>query len=51
VADIFLSAEQVSLRDGLLFEGRLYHATFGLIDSKEGMSAFIEKRSASWCNV
>ena len=37
-------AEESSLREGLLFERRLFHALFGTEDQKEGMAAFIEKR-------
>lgn len=43
-------AEQVTLEEGLHFERRLYHATFGLDDCKEGMTAFSEKRQAQWGN-
>jgi len=41
-------AEELSLADGLRFESRLYHATFGLEDQKEGMDAFLAKRQADW---
>ncbi len=37
-------ADEVSLREGLLFERRLFHALFASHDQKEGMRAFIEKR-------
>ena len=37
-------ADEVSLREGLLFERRAFHALFATEDQKEGMSAFIEKR-------
>ncbi|THH10481.1 hypothetical protein EW145_g1309 [Phellinidium pouzarii] len=43
-------AEEMSLKNGLLFESRLYHATFGLNDRKEGMTAFLQKRKAQWSN-
>ena len=33
-----------SLREGLLFERRLFHALFATEDQKEGMAAFLEKR-------
>jgi len=35
---------ETTLREGLLFERRLFHALFGTEDQKEGMSAFLEKR-------
>lgn len=35
-----------SLSEGLLFERRAFHAGFALADQKEGMSAFLERRSA-----
>lgn len=33
------------LREGLLFERRLFHSLFATADQKEGMAAFIEKRA------
>ena len=38
-------AEEVSLREGLLFERRLFHALFATEDQTEGMIAFKEKRN------
>ena len=37
-------AQEGSLREGLLFERRLFHALFATEDQKEGMTAFVEKR-------
>lgn len=37
-------AYESGLNEGLLFERRVFHATFALEDQKEGMSAFTEKR-------
>jgi enoyl-CoA hydratase len=37
-------AYESSLAEGLLFERREFHSTFGLDDQKEGMRAFVEKR-------
>ncbi len=37
-------ALEVSLRDGLLFERRAYHALWATADAREGMAAFLEKR-------
>ncbi|CAG0884414.1 unnamed protein product [Darwinula stevensoni] len=39
------AAYETTLREGLHIERRLFHATFATRDRKEGMSAFIEKRS------
>jgi enoyl-CoA hydratase len=36
---------ETSLREGLLFERRLFHALFSSEDQAEGMAAFAEKRS------
>jgi enoyl-CoA hydratase len=38
-------AQETSLREGLLFERRLFHALFATEDQTEGMAAFLEKRS------
>ncbi len=37
-------AFETSLAEGLKFERRLFHSTFGTEDQKEGMNAFAEKR-------
>ncbi len=37
-------AFESSLNEGLLFERRVFHASFGLEDRREGMNAFLEKR-------
>ncbi|MGP1394913.1 MAG: enoyl-CoA hydratase [Inquilinaceae bacterium] len=37
-------SQEMSLAEGLLFERRLFHATFATEDQKEGMAAFVEKR-------
>lgn len=39
------TAYETTLEQGVLFERRMFHATFGLNDRKEGMSAFVEKRA------
>jgi enoyl-CoA hydratase len=41
---------EASLSDGIQFERRLFHATFGTQDQKEGMHAFLEKRSPNFKN-
>lgn len=35
---------ETTLSEGVHFERRMFHATFGLDDQKEGMAAFVEKR-------
>jgi enoyl-CoA hydratase len=41
-------AYEVPLREGLLFERRLFHALFATEDQKEGMAAFLDKREAQF---
>ncbi len=41
-------AYESSLAEGLLFERREFHGTFGLEDQKEGMRAFVGKRKPSF---
>ena len=36
---------ETTLREGLLFERRMFHALFATEDRKEGMQAFLEKRT------
>jgi enoyl-CoA hydratase len=38
-------AQESTLREGLMFERRLFHALFATEDQKEGMAAFLEKRT------
>ncbi|MCL4104908.1 UNVERIFIED_CONTAM: hypothetical protein GTU68_018615 [Idotea baltica] len=39
---------EVPLREGILFERRLFHSLFATEDQKEGMNAFLEKREAQF---
>ena len=39
---------ETTLREGLLFERRVFHALFASEDQKEGMNAFLEKREAQF---
>ncbi len=41
-------AFETTLREGVLFERRLFHSTFALDDRKEGMEAFADKRKADF---
>jgi enoyl-CoA hydratase len=43
-------AYETTLAEGILFERRVFHATFALDDRKEGMDAFTEKRPARFTN-
>lgn len=38
-------ALELGMREGILFERRMFHSLFNTIDQKEGMRAFIEKRT------
>lgn len=39
---------ELSLEEGLRFERRIFQALFATEDQKEGMAAFIEKRTPLW---
>lgn len=41
---------EMTLKEGILFERRTFHATFATEDQKEGMAAFAEKRTPKWSN-
>jgi enoyl-CoA hydratase len=43
-------ALETSLAEGVRFERRLFHAMFATVDQKEGMAAFIEKRTPQFKN-
>lgn len=44
------AAFETTLHQGVIFERRLFHSTFGTHDQKEGMQAFIEKRAPEFKN-
>ena len=39
---------ETTLREGILFERRVFHSLFATEDQKEGMAAFMEKREAQF---
>ena len=43
-------AFEATLKEGLLFERRVFHGLFATEDQKEGMAAFVEKRPAKFKN-
>jgi enoyl-CoA hydratase len=43
-------AFETTLAEGIRFERRIFQATFALADQKEGMGAFLEKRTAQFTN-
>jgi enoyl-CoA hydratase len=46
--DMVNQAYETTLSAGVAYERRLFHSLFAFDDQKEGMAAFIEKRSASF---
>ncbi len=44
-------ALETTLEQGLLFERRVFHATFATKDQKEGMDAFVGKRAPAFNNM
>ena len=42
------AAQELPLADGLALERRVFFDLFGSHDQREGMSAFLEKRSPVW---
>ena len=41
-------AYETTLREGVMFERRIFHANFATEDKQEGMRAFAEKRKPAW---
>jgi len=46
--EVVNAAYDLNLAEGLKFERRIFHGLFATKDQKEGMSAFAEKRKATW---
>ena len=44
------AAYETTLRQGVLFERRLFHSMFSTDDQKEGMAAFVDKRPPKFSN-
>lgn len=44
------TAYETTLKEGLHYEKRMFHATFATKDRQEGMNAFVEKRAAKFTN-
>jgi enoyl-CoA hydratase len=47
VKEMVNAAFETNLAMGILFERRLFHGLFGTEDQKEGMAAFVDKRTAT----
>jgi enoyl-CoA hydratase len=45
------AAYETTLRQGVIFERRLFHAMFATSDQKEGMAAFVAKRPPNFSNA
>ncbi|MBV8664872.1 MAG: enoyl-CoA hydratase [Burkholderiaceae bacterium] len=50
VKDAVNRAYETTLSEGVQYERRMFHSTFGTEDQKEGMHAFLEKRPAQFKN-
>ena len=50
VKDSVNRAYETTLAEGVQYERRLFHSSFGTEDQKEGMKAFMEKRPANFKN-
>ena len=42
------AAYELTLKEGMRFEKRMFQSTFATNDRKEGMTAFVEKRKPNW---
>ncbi|KAI1437661.1 ClpP/crotonase-like domain-containing protein [Xylaria sp. CBS 124048] len=46
--EVVNKSQDLSLRDGVEYERRVFHSTFGSQDQKIGMTAFAEKKKPEW---
>ncbi|RDA91399.1 hypothetical protein CP533_6894 [Ophiocordyceps camponoti-saundersi (nom. inval.)] len=46
--EVVNKSQDLSLRDGVEFERRVFHSLFGSRDQKKGMEAFANKQKAEW---
>ncbi|CAI8001039.1 Enoyl-CoA hydratase, mitochondrial [Geodia barretti] len=44
------AAEQLPLNEGLKYEKKLFYSSFATDDRREGMTAFLEKRTPQWAD-
>ncbi len=51
IKDSVNRAYETTLSEGVQYERRLFHGSFGTEDQKEGMKAFMEKRPANFTNI
>ncbi|KAI2631013.1 ClpP/crotonase [Hypoxylon sp. NC1633] len=48
--EVVNKSQDLPLRDGVEYERRVFHSTFGSQDQKIGMKAFAEKKKPEWTN-
>ncbi|KAJ5133365.1 enoyl-CoA hydratase [Penicillium atrosanguineum] len=48
--EVVNKSQELSLREGVEYERRLFHSLFGSKDQKIGMAAFAEKKKPEWSN-
>ncbi|KAH8424581.1 enoyl-CoA hydratase echA [Aspergillus melleus] len=48
--EVVNKSQELSLREGVEYERRLFHGLFGSKDQKIGMTAFAEKKKPEWSN-
>ncbi|MGB0935312.1 MAG: enoyl-CoA hydratase-related protein [Alphaproteobacteria bacterium] len=51
VKEAITQSQEMGLQAGIRFERRLFHSCFAMHDQKEGMTAFTEKRKATFKNA